>query len=953
MSKNNSKIFIFLFVLLAIGAIYIVYYLHSIGLTASPLAVTVPITSGCQPISNEELLNKNTFQCDAEECIVQGKMSLTQNMGGIDTGGGLRYCIQPGTAGGCSNTNVVKAKCTSCAMGCSGRTLDCGPVNSPPLYSGTFNFCPSSNPNFAQCTGSSNSISTTTSSVIQFTNEVKLLKTQTIEFYPKNSDGTSVSSFSILVKRYDCSCNKAILDGTSCNIGTKYCTPKLTCPTGYILNPGPLRCDYTSNKYSNWCTKGNANSQNIYTCATPITDYSYYKDCSGTQIIGESICNAYESDKKCATLGHQCILDSTKQVGTGVGSCGCLNGVCTQGTKEAIDEDTYRECMPIGSCNGWTTIDCPEGLVFDSITKKCICDPNKECIAGKDMCVDNKKISKCELVTIGSTKCNYYSEPTECEGETICNNKGTDIADDVCDCSTVDECSINQIKCSGTTKYYSCIKDKNDLAFSCMKFRSLNSIDYASGDYRQCVNNVLIPRTDVGCQYNTPGMLCDSLSKQKCVNNECVCIQDSMSAPITDLSKTICINNSIYSIRKYTGENNLACGRYELLSLCNIDEKCVENNNIASCIPKVSGISILNSDKYPIGEPINNVTVKISASIPVGGQSFRTCLRDEQGGTCISGTLKDEYITSTGIKTISYPNYEPLSVQTLYVWIRFESEGQVYEREKEINVAKTLLISLGCPVSAYTNKQIECTLEIKDAATNNLVSNVNREIIITQGTNNINWQYGNTPKYILFDSPNVGKVVVKVNVNAPDYIGVVDSTPITISRPDLSYNIFIDGVALEDKISSGGIQKGIRQIKIELVDSVGDIIFIDGITDVDIKTPSSAHDSIIFDCDETCTGVYDFKEGSGKVYDLGFTALINDPNYVQQSISVSENIPVLSSSSGSGATCDPSKETCVEVCDGYNIFGICLNLNTIIIIIIVLILFITMLIIIFKKGKRR
>lgn len=444
--------------------------------------------------------------------------------------------------------------------GCLGNEV-CG---SSQGFSGKYNFCPSNNPTYTYCSGSANSFVGQSPQTFCFPDDIKLIRGESVNFNPKDANNQDLLNRYIQVKNYDCSCTPAIASGSACSSDQIKCKPSLTCPAGYNLYSGTDYCGSSSDSDLRYRNTNNVcrTSPTSSICKNLVTTYNTYVKCDGTQTINQATCGAFGTGSNSCPTGQSCYVDSTGATTEGVGHCKCPTSTCFIGQKKKTGDYTYDECVAIGTCMGWSSRTCllDKGVqtVFDDVSKKCILPSGIQCSVGNSKCVsgDPSKINKCQFVSIGDASGYIYLTPESCLGVTQCNDKAGE--NDVCDCSTVDKCTAGDIKCLSTSSYSICKKDILDLAGSCLDYRDNIKV----GETQKCEGDTIQARSDIGCEYNTPGKTCslnldtNNIKFETCTNNVCTATQDQYTASESDyvpIIKNKCIGSNVYKATKYTG----------------------------------------------------------------------------------------------------------------------------------------------------------------------------------------------------------------------------------------------------------------------------------------------------------------------------------------------------------------------------------------------------------------
>jgi len=372
--KSSNFLAIFLIVLfiigLGIGGYFVIKnnVLNAIVLTPS---------AGCNSVGTTSI-KASTYTCNSDECIVSGTMTVDKPMSIQEL---WWKCSNPSK--GVSGEYKTFEECrTGCQCSATSPCLTCQQtvVKGITSYKASFNFCPSTDLNFKYCAGSSNSV-TAGEVITYYTDEVKLKKGQSVQFIPKNTDGSLVTNYQINVRLFDCSCISAVQgltdDGVydsedACDVNSQkiYCKPSsnevLSCPSGYSL----VTFATTS------CEKGVANPTiNGQTCrakisgwrncvkptSTASTTYNTYQKCDSTKQIDGSTCGAFSTTLLTCGGNMKCYTDKN-QLAEGLGSCRCSQTDCAKGnTRGTVGATTYELCETVNTCNDWVAKSCPSG----------------------------------------------------------------------------------------------------------------------------------------------------------------------------------------------------------------------------------------------------------------------------------------------------------------------------------------------------------------------------------------------------------------------------------------------------------------------------------------------------------------------------------------------------------------------------------------------------------------
>jgi len=529
-----------------------------------PQAIVSP-TPGCQFINNiddpnlgyTDVKDSSSYTCDSDECIVSGVMSVVEHVGET-----VWKCDKCGSKSTCSVTKNYGSEKECSDAGCFSGASSGSHCKQLSIinYGANYNFCPDGVPNFPNCAGSKNTVTSTNPGVIYYTDEYKLSRGQSISFTPKNSDGSDLTTRTIRIRKYDCSCLPAVESGSACSTEQKQCSPNTNdCPSGYTYFTQERWCSSSSGinsgYYTNMCR---SNSNNNY-CIRPATDNSKFQNCDSTQQIGQATCGAFNTQKQSCPTGQQCFVDATGAVGAGLGGCRCAGDVCILGETKGVSETTYQECVTIGSCLGWSSDKyCAEGLVFDEVKGECVCSTENSCVPGQAECVGSQ-IRECKKDFFGGKSCYKWQTASSCAGDLKCLDK-TGIPD-VCSCEGVSDCQSGDIKCSSSTSFLECAKDPLS-ASSCLKFRDLGGKVSDSETCNVATNEI---ETKPGCQYD-PSIL---KASEECKNNIPVC--KTTGEYCTPTASDTCSGDfSFKTCKQITGES---CYSWQTKT-CPTDTKC-------------------------------------------------------------------------------------------------------------------------------------------------------------------------------------------------------------------------------------------------------------------------------------------------------------------------------------------------------------------------------------------
>ena len=903
----------------------LIYFLNQQGLINFEILTVTP-TTGSQDVinpalgKNEWTYASNSFVCDSDECIVSGSMevkTLTEVPKVLFRTNGLfdsKMCVgydfdSDGDLDGTflhtqigTNTGFQPKYIRSDGLGFNAITptgdpvIDVGYPNSKrfqrssgvcsisdssiipksncqapelcdkiPIYIATFNFCPSTNPNFEFCSGSKNSVTNPTPKTF-YTEEYKLSKGARVDFNPKYPDNSLVTNLAIYVRKYDLSCLPALISptnpsGTACTPGQIYCkstTP--LCPNRYLLKDPSVEEIYCSNNFrgKNTQNSGNKLCQIYYSdCKEPVFDYTKYVKCESKTAIGQSQCDAFGTTEYSAPTGQECFLFDNKGVltsqnGKGLGGLSCRSQVsgsdfCAFGSKEGTTGSTvYRQCELVGSCNKLVDKSCPSDLVFDSIQKDCIIPTANSCQALAFQCLNSLQYKKCEQVTIsGKNGYQWSQQAKNCLGELKCEitNDGRE-NNDLCSCKGIDNCKSGEIQCIDRVKYKECSKDPANLQNSCLIFRDLGK---AVGQYEECVDNKIQQRSDIGCAFNTKefaclttkdsrGILLEECNRDSLSNtyNTCVLKQDQYSATENQYltSEERCSGNTIEKVEKIV-DGTKAFYRWTtktdakdtVKGVCKQDFTCVKAGTKASCQPGFSFVGILSENSYGVGIPVNGVQIVVTDNYPGGKGSVQITARLLENGVEISNTRKVEFTNSLGEKIIDFGYSHSRTGQITIEAIAGDPATSSYKIQKVIDITKRLDLKLNCPTLGYVNRDIQCTYRIEDKDDGSLVSGYSPKLQILQGSREIIANLGTN--VINFKTDITGGVIVKLDVTREGYLPDSDQVSVSIQVPEVTQVFKVDnqdysvvGTSLETgfhqfalTFDEAGVQSSINSIQ--------------------------------------------------------------------------------------------------------------------------------------------
>jgi len=740
------------------------------------------------------------------------------------------------------------------------------------VYKASWNFCPLTNYDFC-AGGARNEVQSLTPDktyyTTEFKNEYELSKGQSLTFTPKYADGSDVTEKHIYVKSFDCSCIPAVESGAACLQGQLQCNGQI-CPNNYRYETN-VYCSSansgTSNEgiQGNYCVSGirgwsKGGAPVYYANQCTSERYNGYNACDGsrTTLIGESQCLAFSTTTQSCPTGQQCAVTATNSPGIGLGGCKCPASPCTVNPLQfkQINVNSYQQCeVLLGGCQGWgVTTTCPEGAVFDDVKKTCV-PPISTCLPAEAECVGDL-IRSCEPTVIAGQTA-YYWEPTAkaCLGEKTCDNRGTNVFDDVCSCDKVDECEIDSIQCTNSTNYKVCTKDYNAVN-SCLLYRDLGNKVLGS---QECdmANNEIIERNDVGCSFNTPGTECSTQKDragvllESCANNVCIQKNDNLTSTSADYSNlnTRCYNNYVQGVKKYTIPTK-SFYRWETLTnatnsiqgLCTGDYLCLEISNKASCQPSYEYVGIITKEAYGVNEKINNIKIDVTSNVP-NKNNIPLIVRLLENGQEISGVGRQDTLTNNNGTAIINFEYAPIKKGVLIIQvIAGDPQGVFYNASKTINILPALVIKLNCPTQGYLGTVIECSWRIEDAETSVLLD-ANPVITITQGAQSIS-DYTTVAKTgVKFNALSLGTVDVEVKASKTDYLDAMTKLIVPVQSQIITQNLYLDNVIINSL--PNGIDVGVTELKLGITDQTGARQSVSSVQ-AQIKTPSGASDTLQF-----------------------------------------------------------------------------------------------------------
>lgn len=900
--------------------------------------------SACQQVKNSadptstytKVLKSSSYSCEYNECIVSGTMKvdklITQNWvvfrtttnsytgGSIDVeidGSWTKWNQRTNQGGiGCSGTALgfkspegfevriyrgsTSDRVTVCVPGNNRMYDPAGGATTPRTvmdlskettvdrtgYLATYNFCPSTDPDFAYCKGTKNTV---TQKGDYATEERLIMKGDSVQFLPKNGDNSDITERYIRVRGGDCACISAVSTGTACTSSQLKCLGNI-CPTGKTLVSGQVRCGtfQTNTIKTNQCVSGDTGTYvggiKVYGSCQDFSPNLYSK-CDGNQTVDSSQCGAFSSTQYTCPSPQICLVSATGQVGTGVGNCKCPADQCyisPEPQRQKISETSYQECeTKSGGCLGWSsTRSCPTGLVFNDAIKACVLNPINSCEVGEAECQGTqgtKDIKYCEFVSVsGLTGFQWQSTPTQCSGEEVCNNQGTNIADDRCSCELIDECSIGQIKCVDSRSYLEC--GKTSTQNSCLKYRSPAKTVASS---EECFNNQIRQRDDIGCAFNTPGYDCSTLKDahniflESCdqANNFCKATTDQYSATSAQLLNTRCSGNVVQKVTKYA-DTNKTFYRWEtktdavnsVVGTCTGDFVCVAMSSTqASCEPKFENINIFSKSEYGVGETIEGISLEVIANI----QDKRVSVELLEAGVPVGNRVSTQVNAEGKTVTPLSFGYASPRTGTLTIHVRAGDPagvGEHFDEYKNISIKKSLNLDLNCPFQAYKDRETVCSWTVKDSETGLVVPSFIPTIKITQGGVEItNYDTKGSNSLVAFKATIISDVVISISASSVGYLSDTEQVTLPVTETTIAPTFNFDG---QDFFSvSKNIEVGSHQLAFEVLES-GVPLKISNINAF-VNTPSGATESVAFikETEGKWKGTYNFKQ-AGQTYTM-------------------------------------------------------------------------------------
>lgn len=731
------------------------------------------------------------------------------------------------------------------------------------LYKVMWNFCPAGNPDFDYCNGN---LRERSESYIWSgsTEEYRLNEGQSVTFQPTDYDGNNLDQedFYIRSQKWDMSCAGEYPN--KCSSGEFYCSN--TCPEGYDFQSRgycfTLDNSYVYTNINNVCSRGT-------TCFSLSTNK--YNLCDG---VNQNGCPVFNTEQTCPT-GQDCYVDDL--IREGIGSCKCDPNECSLNNRRVSElGGDYDKCVLVGNCNDWQSRTCANELVYNPSLKKCVnqpnddgCEaytPNKKCV-GNDLyhCVNNGVVDE-----LGNERWFWQKEQT-CSLPFECIQQ----SDARCACS----CDLNEIRCiSSSTKYELC-------GLNCWEERDIP-------ENMKCENDQIIPRTDIGCAYGTAGFECDTDNFEVCEQNTCVCVIDENTAQEADHNQYKCDGVELLKGIKYEGEH-VSCYRWEFDKTCS--EICVDGE----CIASYDYVGVFPKDAYAIGENIENITVDVTGN--VGDNTNINVIAQLFEGT----TYLDRHDTitdSTGKAIVDFDYSHPRSGTLNLNIVVGDPAGVNYEVNTDINIEKTMVITLNCPIQSNIERDISCSWTIKDAETNGLLS-VIPNIEVTQGEEVISYSAVGTNQ-IRFRTSTTGSVFVKLTGTKADYMEATSSAIVSVNPLESDYTFSIDNLNYYSHTSAylntgSMIDTGIKELKFDVKES-GESLPIQSV-DGEIITPSGQNVGLTFTkiADGTFKTTYNFQQ-EGHTYHI--QGIIYPTDIAKQTIPYTFTITTKAKTTSGGIT---------------------------------------------------
>lgn len=594
-NKTNKKVLILL-VIVVLGLALILNKIQiggkEVDVGDTFLAIAHP---GCDPLPIEEVLDADTYYCQADECDVRGVLNCDVETGesrvslrcadnnwfawnkGNEGTNILTYFeftqVTIGTGAGqivatCPDGKPVIRSLTSCdyviprsgSYYCYSEASipDTNYVQVTPLsgyesrevtakgsgYSCEWNFCPNPDPFFNYCDKiSTDDTAWSTSSDTYY----QLPKDSYVTFRPRSSSGLSLASENskIVVEPWDCTCKD------ECSDEDKYCNPESANNDFFCSgsNNNALAACQASG-CNNCVTMGyeshrGADCRYKYKveCQQP-QDNSRYQTCDGQDADG---CDSFSTFQTCSA-GLVCKPYEGLIGEEGLGDCICADDPCVPGEHECSDT-SYRVCRKNSQgCNFWGTWQtCPA----DKVAQQCNPDTFSD-----DYCIEPQPI----VCDDYDKRCNSETEIQECVRDTNSVRYWSDAR----------PCGVF------TNEPSYCIGNEPNAACGCDNEQcgSVSEKQCAGGGsnaYKKCI------RGSDGCfgwEVSATGS-CDDLI---CSNNQCVDCADG----------DVCTTDYV--------ENNV-CRHSQITDCCLIDDDCADGFTCSNnqCTPLV-GFCVDNTD---------------------------------------------------------------------------------------------------------------------------------------------------------------------------------------------------------------------------------------------------------------------------------------------------------------------------------------------------------------------
>lgn len=746
-------------------------------------------------------------------------------------------------------------------------------------YKANLNFCPTLTGSTGPCC--SGTLSSKTSNA-PFTfktfdclsssdgGEYLMSRNTILTFRPQNTDGTFITNKYLNVRGYDCSCEPAVTAGTACDKSQLQCQQ---CPSGYTYQTANTYCASVDGAGSvqyqtNICRNGQS------ACVKP---YRSYLNCDGTQQINLATCGDWKTAGNCPT-NQYCLAQGTSFTGSTakyLGACGCMGAQCTfdgQGKpqkKAGATEREYYQCSLVNGCQTWSDLlYCPEGLKYDNTAQDCVCPTVSTCSMGDAKCVLDK-IVKCEGTTVAGKTC--YQYPTvaaTCDGDMVCNNKGTTVADDVCDCSKVEGCTLGDIDCLTTTTYAIC-QNSNE-PFSCLKYRGSTTVPTG----QVCQSGVsgqkdkIISDPNYNCA-QVPS-LCNVANFEVCESGICVCKTDDYTASESDYlgSNNKCINNKIMKVSKVG-----ICYRWEELNTCPTDTFCTLSATLkGSCEYSNKFLNILSNAEYGVNKPIDEVKFVLTDNVPVkSGVAIQYYLLDTTGAPIYAsqGSKRTNSNGMTDEFTIEYT----ISKSGTY---KIHAFADAYTVDKEIALKPALDTTLACPTSPVVNADVDCIVTTVDPEKPTIAVSPVYNFEVKQGNTDLSYKLVtiNGKDAARFRTSTIGDVAVTVTATKGGYVADSDTTTITVSDLNPTFSTYVDG-----DMYLGGVvfEAGVHNLKLAM-DNAGSVTISK--VSATIEEPSTGKvDTLSFrqQPDKSWITSFNMPE-KGKSYEVAYTVYFSDVN---------------------------------------------------------------------------